>query len=270
MAKRTAGYTSQGIRKISALAALLPEFEHFSRISGVKPKPNAVIGWGLKPSSKGARAYATRHALPYIALEDGFLRSLGLAPDGYQPHSMIVDHTGVYYDASRPSDLENWLNSATFNCEELALAHHCMALIKRYRLSKYNHAIDQPINSNAQVLVVDQTAGDASIHYGGASAESFDQMLQQALSDHPGAEILVKVHPDVIAGKKQGHLAQAKDHPRCRVISQDINPWALFDQIDSVYVVTSQLGFEALLAGKQVHCFGLPFYAGWGLTKGCA
>ncbi|AVI62962.1 capsular polysaccharide biosynthesis protein [Halomonas sp. GFAJ-1] len=267
MAKRTAGYTSNGIRKISALAEFLPEFECFSRISGVKPKPDAVIGWGLKPTSKRARRYAKRYALPYIALEDGFLRSLGLASDGYQPHSLIVDHTGIYYDASRPSDLENWLNSATFEFEELELARQCIALIKRYRLSKYNHAIDQPIDSSAQILVVDQTAGDASIHHGGASAESFEQMLTQALSDHPDAEILVKVHPDVIAGKKQGHLANAKNHPRCRLISQDINPWALFDQVDTVYVVTSQLGFEALLAGKQVHCFGLPFYAGWGLTK---
>jgi capsule polysaccharide export protein KpsC/LpsZ len=31
-------------------------------------------------------------------------------------------------------------------------------------------------------------------------------------------------------------------------------------------VVTSQLGFEALMLGKKVTCFGVPFYAGWGLT----
>lgn len=267
MAKRTAGYTSQGIRKITALAAFLTEFDHFSRISGLKTKPDAVLGWGLKPTSTRARQYAKRHALPYIALEDGFLRSLGLGVNGYQPHSMVVDHTGIYYDASRPSDLENWLNSSTFEMDELELARQCIDLLKRYRLSKYNHAADQPLETNAKVLVVDQTAGDASIHHGGANAASFEQMLQQALSDHPNAEILVKVHPDVIAGKKRGHLANAQTHPRCRVISHDINPWALFDQIDTVYVVTSQLGFEALLAGKQVHCFGLPFYAGWGLTK---
>ncbi|STP17770.1 polysialic acid capsule polysaccharide export protein KpsC [Escherichia coli] len=30
--------------------------------------------------------------------------------------------------------------------------------------------------------------------------------------------------------------------------------------------MTSLSGFEALLHGKQVHCYGLPFYAGWGLT----
>ncbi|MBT2801137.1 capsular polysaccharide biosynthesis protein [Halomonas sp. ISL-56] len=268
MAKRTAGYTSPGIRKLTALPALLPEFYQFSRISSLRRPPDAVIGWGLKPTSVRARQYAQRRRLAYIALEDGFLRSLGLGVSGFQPHSMVVDETGIYYDASRPSDLENWLNTATFDAEELAQAERCMALIARYRLSKYNHAPDQLLkyNSRARVLVVDQTAGDASIHYGGASSESFQQMLEDALATHPDADILVKIHPDVIAGKKQGHLLNAADHPRCKVIGEDLNPWALLDQVDHVYVVTSQLGFEALLAGKQVHCFGIPFYSGWGLT----
>lgn len=30
--------------------------------------------------------------------------------------------------------------------------------------------------------------------------------------------------------------------------------------------MTSLAGFEALLFGKRVHCYGGPFYAGWGLT----
>ncbi|QPI62877.1 capsular polysaccharide biosynthesis protein [Vreelandella venusta] len=288
MAKLTAGYTSPGITKINALASFLPEYSHFSRIRPLSSKPSAVIGWGLKPTSDGARHYAARHRLPYVALEDGFLRSLGLGVEGYQPHSIVVDYTGIYYDASRPSDLENWLNHATFDAEELAQARRCIEQLSRYRLSKYNHAPDYPLpvarsctveagsvktdgaradNARADsVLVVDQTAGDASIHYGGANADSFRQMLACALTNHPDADVLVKVHPDVIAGKKLGHLADAHDNPRCHIISDNINPWALFDRVQTVYVVTSQLGFEALMAGKQVHCFGLPFYAGWGLT----
>lgn len=274
MAKLIAGYTSPGITKINALASFLPEYSHFSRIRPLSSKPNAVIGWGLKPTSDGARHYAARHRLPYVALEDGFLRSLGLGVEGYQPHSMVVDYTGIYYDASRPSDLENWLNHATFDAEELAQATRCIEQLSRYRLSKYNHAPDYSlpvagtdnVSGTDNVLVVDQTAGDASIHYGGANADSFRQMLACALNNHPDADIFIKVHPDVIAGKKQGHLADAHDHPRCHIISDNINPWALFDRVKTVYVVTSQLGFEALMAGKQVHCFGLPFYAGWGLT----
>lgn len=33
-----------------------------------------------------------------------------------------------------------------------------------------------------------------------------------------------------------------------------------------LYVCTTQLGMEALICGKEVHTFGIPFYSGWGLT----
>ncbi|MEO0911707.1 MAG: capsular polysaccharide biosynthesis protein, partial [Pseudomonadota bacterium] len=29
----------------------------------------------------------------------------------------------------------------------------------------------------------------------------------------------------------------------------------------------SLMGFEGLLRGLEVHCLGMPFYAGWGLTE---
>ena len=31
--------------------------------------------------------------------------------------------------------------------------------------------------------------------------------------------------------------------------------------------MTSLSGFEALMHGKNVFCYGMPFYAGWGLTQ---
>jgi capsular polysaccharide export protein len=37
--------------------------------------------------------------------------------------------------------------------------------------------------------------------------------------------------------------------------------------VDEVHVNTSLAGFEALLRGKQVTTYGVPFYAGWGLTR---
>ena len=27
------------------------------------------------------------------------------------------------------------------------------------------------------------------------------------------------------------------------------------------------MGMEALLLNKEVHCYGIPFYSGWGLTE---
>ncbi|GAB2721314.1 capsular polysaccharide biosynthesis protein [Halomonas garicola] len=266
MALPTACYFSSGIGKIRALATFLPEFALRRHRPG--QAADYVLGWGLKPTARRARDYAQKHGLPYVALEDGFLRSLAPAANGYQPHSLVVDRQGIYYDASRPSDLETCLNEAAFSAAELAEAERCMTLLRRYRLSKYNHVPEATLDHlpASRVLLVDQTAGDASITYGQADADTFHTMLDAAMARHPDATLLIKTHPDVIAGTRQGHLQSATAHPRCRVIGEDVNPWALFDQVDDVYTVTSQLGFEALMAGKRVHCFGLPFYAGWGLT----
>lgn len=279
------GILSSGLMQWRILGACLTEYPYIHRLSvlerlsrlgrrnqadqaGRQPY-GAIAGWGYKPTSRKAQRLAERLGVPYIAIEDGFLRSLGLGVEGFQPHSLAVDYSGIYYDASRPSDLETLIFTSPFSADELTRARAAMAQLAQLRLSKYNHAPDAPLppSGRKRVLVVDQTAGDASIHYGSASADTFTQMLDFALAESPDTEVLVKVHPDVIAGKKQGHLLEAaQSNPRCRLISEDLNPWALLDAVDSVHVVTSQLGFEALMAGKTVTCHGLPFYAGWGLT----
>ena len=41
---------------------------------------------------------------------------------------------------------------------------------------------------------------------------------------------------------------------------------SLIAMVDEVHVNTSLAGFEALLRGKSVTTYGVPFYAGWGLT----
>ena len=282
------GYFSSGIGRIPHLETLLGT--PCGPVRGRRQGFTHVAGWGLKPTAEKARRYARKHGLPYISLEDGFIRSLGLGVDGAPPHSLIVDFTGIYYDATRPSDLENLIREAPFAEDELERARACMGLIRQYRLSKYNHAPDrmasQPdallphdepagdqepsrlgaAGETQRVLVVDQTVGDASIEYGLADAGSFARMLEAAVDENPGAEILVKTHPDVLAGKKEGYLPALAEQNGCRLVGEDVSPWALLDQVDSVYVVTSQLGFEALMAGKTVRCFGMPFYAGWGLT----
>ncbi|MBB3061878.1 capsular polysaccharide biosynthesis protein [Microbulbifer rhizosphaerae] len=262
------GYCSPGIRRLKHLDALLEASCQFV-FRGPDATVTHIAGWGLKPTTKKARRLAADKGLPYISIEDGFLRSLGLGVTGSPLHSLVVDYSGIYYDATRPSDLESLIADAPFDEAELERARHCMALLRKYRLCKYNHAPDEPYtwpDSRPRVLVVDQTFGDASVVFGGADQQRFVEMLECAVREHPGAEVCVKIHPDVIAGKKRGYLLEAARQRGCRILAEDISPWALLDAVDEVYVVTSQLGFEALLAGRRVHCFGLPFYAGWGLT----
>ncbi|MGY0645110.1 MAG: capsular polysaccharide export protein, LipB/KpsS family [Paraglaciecola chathamensis] len=260
---------SPGINRQRALRLFLAERIIYKLYIPFLFSYTGVVGWGFRPTSDEARRFAAKKNLPYIALEDGFLRSVGLGVDGDAPHSLVVDYSGIYYDATRPSDLERFIFESALSDEQVIRARRCMALIREHRLSKYNQAPEVVFASSdkQRILVVDQTAGDASIRYGLASEHSFKLMLEQAKANHPDAEIWVKIHPDVLAGKKQGHLVELAQHLGCTLLSDACNPWSVLDVVSDVYVVTSQLGFEALLAGKRVHCFGMPFYAGWGLTE---
>lgn len=227
-----------------------------------------LVGWGLKGVFAAAAAYAERVGLPYFALEDGLLRSIEPG-DGSAVLSIAVDPVGVYYDARRPSRLEQ-LVTRRLDAAEQARAE---ALARQWcaaRVSKYNHAREHaPPVPGPFVLVVDQTFGDASITYGLADAGSFTRMLEAALDEHPSLPVLLKVHPDVIAGRKRAHFGALTPGQAARVtlLASDSHPPALLEAAQAVYVVTSQMGFEALLWGRPVRCFGMPFYAGWGLTN---
>ncbi len=231
-----------------------------------------LAGWGHKARTDQVRATAKQKALPYLALEDGFLRSLGLGIHHAPPLSLIMDPTGIYYDATQPSALENLLQNGGWETEELLdRARSGMASLRNHRLSKYNCQPDldnfsKSAGTKPRILIVDQTEGDASIHLGLAGPEQFRSMLVAARQENPDAEIIIKTHPDVILGKKKGYLDRSNLTEGMQIVSASCNPWSLLEQVDKVYTVTSQLGFEALLAGKPVRCFGIPFYAGWGVT----
>ncbi len=260
---RRVGVFSAGILRIPHLAALLGARKLvFWPRDPLRPI-DCVVGWGRKPNTARAREVAARRGVPFYALEDGFLRSVGLGVDGEPPLSIVVDDQGIYYDATGPSRLESLLASAEFDDDELARARCAMAAMAE--LSKYNHQpdIDLGPKRRPRVLVVDQTSGDLSLRLGQCAPGGFSAMLAAAVDENPQAEILVKAHPDTLAGAKAGHL---RGSGRVRCLATGAHPPSLLRQVDRVYVMTSLMGFEALLAGVPVTCFGVPFYAGWGLT----
>ena len=160
-------------------------------------------------------------------------------------------------------------------------ADRALAAIIRHGLSKYNHAPDavpgfleekaryssfSEMADALRVLIIDQTVGDASVTLGMADASSFTAMLDDAKQRFPRAQLYVKTHPDVLAGKKKGYLTEEAKRCGAELIAEDVAPLSLLAQADVVYCVTSQMGFEALMLGKRVYCFGMPFYANWGVT----
>ncbi len=264
-AKTPAWVCAPGVLKVPFLGAFLPDYD-LRALPGAEVQ--AVLGWGMKPTAATGRRWAQKNDRPYVALEDGFLRSVGIGEAGATSLSLIVDDLGVYYDATRPSRLEQLIQTADDWCDAATTAR-ARTLIDRIiasGVSKTNMggALDPSLlKPGRRVLIVDQTFGDASISYGLASPQSFADMVAAARRDEPDAQLILKRHPAVAAGRKQGCVT---DLNGLTLIDTDVRPADLLDAVDAVYCVTSALGFEALLRGLPVRCFGAPFYSGWGLT----
>jgi hypothetical protein len=265
--KTRAWVCAPGVLKVPFLSAFLPDYD-LSALPGSSIE--AVLGWGMKPTAEAGRRWAAKHGKPYVALEDGFLRSVGIGESGATSLSLIVDDLGVYYDATRPSRLEHLIQTAP-DWSDAAMKARARGLIDRIvasGVSKTNMGgplAPDLLKPGRRVLIVDQTFGDASIGYGLATEASFSDMLATARRDEPDAQLIVKRHPAVAAGRKQGCIP-ADQLKGVTLIDNDVRPADLLAAVDAVYVVTSALGFEALLRGLPVRCFGAPFYSGWGLT----
>jgi len=268
---------SSGIRRLSHLEQFLDAGAiHYRPTARRAARVDYVIGWGTKATSARAEEFAARFQKPLLRLEDGFFRSVR-AGKGQPPLSLVVDDLGIYYDATGPSRLEALLNAPPeddplSDPRLLQRARAARGLVCSAGLSKYNDApVDLPgwldELGTPFVLVVDQTHGDEAVRRGNVPEGGFDRMLEAALKEHPDTPIVVKTHPEVVLGKKRGYLTQAAETSgRVRVLATHTSPLAVVERASHVYVATSQLGFEALLLGKKVSCFGTPFYSGWGLT----
>jgi len=234
-----------------------------------KPGPeDDVLVWGHSPYAPRGEAAAKATGASLVRIEDPFLRSLHPGRSGDPPLGLILDRRGMYFDASRPSDLENLLgNHPLDNTALLDRAREAMARISDAHLTKYA-AVDPtlPAPDPGYVLLIDQTKGDASIRLGGADANSFHEMLAWAQEDHPDAELIIKTHPETRDGHRPGHFDPETLPAKARLLDISISPQRLFEGARAVYCVTSQLGFEAILAGHKPVVFGTPFYAGWGLS----
>lgn len=228
----------------------------------------AIAGWGHKPSAWKARQKAKDWNLPYWALEEGFIRSVSPTD---KPMSLIIDTVGIYYDATCPSLIENMLNELRVDEHTLKRAEKILEDIKRLKISKYNDGKEVQegmFNGRKErILIVDQTYGDMSVILGLADEKSFRNMMEFALDNFPNSEIYIKVHPRVIAGEKKGYLYKGKIPKYIKIIKENYKPLSLLEYFDVVLTVSSQLGFESLFYGKKVYTFGMPFYAGWGLTE---
>ena len=205
-----------------------------------------------------------------VRIEDGFIRSIGLGADLHPPLSVVVDRSGIYYDPSRPSDLETILEETDFTPQLLARAEALIDTIVLRGISKYSS--EAPVLIRARppkrtILVPGQVEDDLSVRRGGGGVSGNLDLLRRVRAAEPEAYILFKPHPDVDAGHRLGQVPDAEARLHADEIVRGESMPSLLARIDGVHVLTSLTGFEALLRGLDVTVHGQPFFAGWGLTR---
>ena len=244
-------------------------------------KADIMIIWGMNMYYHNARtiemALATDTRL--LIAEDGFIRSINnfvnkTIPSKYRNSISFTFSNLPHFFADEITTLEYMLNNEKLKLDnkQIERAKYLIDKIIKNKISKYNH---QPIykpeigkNKN-KVLVIDQSYGDMSISYGWANEDTFKNMLEVAIKENYNADIIIKTHPDALVKNSERakcYYSSEDIKENVYLMAEEINPISLLEIVDKVYVCTSQLGFEALMMGKEVHVFGMPFYAGYGLT----
>lgn len=242
------------------------------------PKSNKLVSkayatWGYSFDSLKIANYAYKDKVPLFLLEDGFIRSLfsitskDVADEYKIGLSFTIDTKGFYFDGTRGTDLEYLLNNFPLVDIDYSRARALMDFIRKEEITKYNFLVrdlPKPLCGKDLVLVLDQSRGDQSLKFGMAEEDVFERMLSDAIKENPESTIVFKVHPDNLI--KGFFPKEVLSHKRVILLDKPVNPIALLKQSREVYVATSQMGMEALICGKKVHVYGMPFYSNWGLT----
>jgi len=227
-----------------------------------------VYSWGASKHPE-VEKFAQDNNIKITRVEDGFIRSIGLGSDLTRPYSLVFDDVGIYFDPTQPSKLEEILNSTQFDSHIINEATQLIKAIVNSGISKYNNANDVSINipsGKKSILVVGQVEDDASIKLGANSMTNLS-LLKQVRIENSEAVIIYKPHPDVISGNRVGEVSGADIDLYSDLCLNNVGISDLISKVDEVHTMTSLVGFEALLQNKVVVTYGMPFYAGWGLTK---
>ena len=240
------------------------KLRHVTRSIDV-PANSKVLLWGKQKTPE------LDSTCTVIRVEDGFIRSNGLGAKLTFPLSWVFDDIGIYFDSGSPSRLENLLNENHYPASHLAQARELIRFLCANKISKYNLGVQSvstlPKAAGRKVILIPgQVDSDASIKYGSPKLKNNKELLNEVRKQYPEAYICYKPHPDLLSGARAGKpiwpgIDEQIDH---LVTDGDIISW--IEAVDEIHTLTSTVGFEALMRKKPVFTYGLPFYAGWGLT----
>lgn len=243
-------------------------------LSSIRRSDNiCFIGFGRSGTGIRAEEIANIYGKDFRLAEYGFISSMHLPSEKMFNFSLVLDSKGIFYDTTTSSEIQELLLTNTDIASEDVInrSRKNIDLIVSCNITKYNNSPDIVLpkrDGSKRILVIDQTKNDNSIIYGQCEQFEFEDMVKDAVAS--GSDVYIKLHPETIAGAKEGNIQIVNKYSSLKqvhIISEQCNILSLIKQVDEVYVMTSGVGLEALMAGVAVRCYGVPFYAGWGLTQ---
>ena len=236
---------------------------------GLNKRSNIFI-YGIV-SFPEVEAFAQKYNISVHRIEDAFIRSVSLGSSFSKPYSLGVDSLGVYYDPRQPSDLEYLLQHHQYSKALLERARVVQKEVVSLKFSKYNHLVHNDIvidkeKNTKVILVTGQVEDDMSLKFGAFGLNNSD-LLKMVRERNPDAYIIYKPHPDVLSGNRLGHISKDIMDKYADEVQTLVSIDSCITVSDEVHTLTSGAGFDALLRGKKVYTYGMPFYAGWGLTE---
>jgi capsular polysaccharide export protein len=247
-------------------AGVLHHAAAMDEVEKIPGHPDArILVWGRKTEIPAR--FSGRSA----RVEDGFLRSKGLGAAFNFPYSWVIDRSGIYFDSECPSDLERLYNHG-FSPAELGEAARMIHTLCENRLTKYNltgspvRLDPAAVRGRKVVLVPGQVEADASITFGSPELKTNLALLHRVREMEPDSYLVFKAHPDLVAGARHGSVLPDGFAEACDLAVTDGNVLDWLALSNEVHTMTSTVGFEALIRHVPVVTYGMPFYAGWGLT----
>lgn len=196
----------------------------------------AVIAHGQGRPVRKAMAASTALELPMLYTDFGPLKTYNHKK--HQALSMTFDHLGFVHGGDRETYLESLIKSELSE-EQLNRSQALISQWKSVRASKFNHGLGPELPAERFVVVLAEPTP-----FGG------DKKVSRATT----AQLVAKA---------------TQAFPTHKVVVVPANEYAAdaLEKADAAFVHSSPVGFESLLWGTPTYAFGMPFYAGWGVTN---
>jgi capsular polysaccharide export protein len=242
-------------------------------IKAARRRGGTIAVWAAREPADLAAA-AAEAGIPVVRIEDGFVRSVGLGANFTPAASIVLDQSGIYFDPTKPSDLEHILQETNFGTALVERSRRLIQTLVTRGITKYNTGADMPRidapDGRRKLFVPGQVEDDRSVATGGAGIYRNIDLLQRVRSLNPDAFVIYKPHPDVDAGHRLGAVPDSDALRYADHIIRGVSTAAIIPAVDEIHTLTSLAGFEALIRRRKVVVYGQPFYAGWGLTTDMA